>query len=255
MKKILTNILALAFITNTGVAFSACEGSPVAEQRKLFDPNGVWQCQYVLNSKTECELGDWTQEYKKEHEYPDYIFFPSYIGDIKVVQLGYTSGMATKVYRGEGKIFVPHTVKKIEIQSDGICQYMIPVDGVEFFPNECYVPEEFYQSYVEKEMKKPFKANIEYHFNYQDAENKYYCVDNYNYTTEKTPSHITIIPPQPEREGYTFGGWYKEAECINEWDFKTDTLPKLQTTGPLEFNKHNEENVVFQKTALYAKWI
>lgn len=35
-------------------------------------------------------------------------------------------------------------------------------------------------------------------------------------------SLIEFIPPEPQREGYTFGGWYKEEECINEWDFEVD---------------------------------
>jgi uncharacterized repeat protein (TIGR02543 family) len=42
-------------------------------------------------------------------------------------------------------------------------------------------------------------------------------------------------PPDPTRTGYTFGGWYKEEELINEWDFNTDTVT---------------ENIT-----LYAKWL
>jgi len=41
-------------------------------------------------------------------------------------------------------------------------------------------------------------------------------------------------PTAPTKEGYTFGGWYKEYECTNAWDFDTDTV----TT----------------KVTLYAKW-
>jgi len=28
----------------------------------------------------------------------------------------------------------------------------------------------------------------------------------------------------PTKEGYTFGGWYKESGCTNAWDFATDTV-------------------------------
>ena len=42
-------------------------------------------------------------------------------------------------------------------------------------------------------------------------------------------------PAAPTATGYTFGGWYKDADCTNEWDFATDTV-----TGA---------------TTLYAKWI
>ncbi|MCS1384118.1 InlB B-repeat-containing protein [Lysinibacillus sphaericus] len=39
----------------------------------------------------------------------------------------------------------------------------------------------------------------------------------------------------PKKEGYTFGGWYKEAALINEWDLTKDRVTK--------------------ETKLYAKWI
>jgi len=41
--------------------------------------------------------------------------------------------------------------------------------------------------------------------------------------------------PIPKKEGYTFGGWYKEAALINEWDLTKDRVTK--------------------DTKLYAKWI
>ena len=41
-------------------------------------------------------------------------------------------------------------------------------------------------------------------------------------------------PTAPSEDGYTFGGWYKEAECTNKWDFGTDVL---------------NDNIT-----LYAKW-
>ena len=31
-------------------------------------------------------------------------------------------------------------------------------------------------------------------------------------------------PTAPTKEGYTFGGWYKESECTNAWDFDSDTV-------------------------------
>ena len=41
-------------------------------------------------------------------------------------------------------------------------------------------------------------------------------------------------PSDPTTEGYTFGGWYKEAACTNAWDFANDTVTAA--------------------TTLYAKW-
>lgn len=41
-------------------------------------------------------------------------------------------------------------------------------------------------------------------------------------------------PPAPTADGYTFGGWYKEAACTTAWNFNTDSVTK--------------------NTTLYAKW-
>lgn len=41
-------------------------------------------------------------------------------------------------------------------------------------------------------------------------------------------------PADPTRIGYSFGGWYKEAGCLNAWDFTADTVTENRT--------------------LYAKW-
>ena len=82
-------------------------------------------------------------------------------------------------------------------------------------------------------------ANVVYMYNYTGAKNKgYYFIDNYELET------IKYIPEDPVREGYEFGGWYKESECIHQWDFERDIVP--YTT-----NKNGETNRVL----LYAKWI
>ena len=54
--------------------------------------------------------------------------------------------------------------------------------------------------------------------------------------TGKTADYNSVItaPVAPTKTGYTFGGWYKEAGCIDAWNFSTDKV----TTD----------------TTLYAKW-
>ena len=86
-------------------------------------------------------------------------------------------------------------------------------------------------------------ANISYDYNYENSPNDgYYWIDNYSYGEK-----IEYIPEQPIRDGYTFGGWYKESECINAWNFETDTLPQAQYD--------EQEREIYQETKLYAKWI
>lgn len=53
--------------------------------------------------------------------------------------------------------------------------------------------------------------------------------------TETTEYGKKLTAPQmPTEEGYTFGGWYREKECIHIWDFDIDTVKDSMT--------------------LYAKW-
>ncbi len=86
-------------------------------------------------------------------------------------------------------------------------------------------------------------ANTSYLFNYEGAPNDgYFFINEFGYGGK-----IENTPYQPIREGYTFGGWYKEAECKNEWKFDEDRLPqeKYDETGKVEF----------VETQLFAKWI
>ena len=84
-------------------------------------------------------------------------------------------------------------------------------------------------------------ANVAYKYNFDGAENGgYYFIDDYDGTV------IEFVPPDPTRQGYVFGGWYKEKECLNVWDFETDVVPP----------KNAENNVwTFAETVLYAKWV
>lgn len=60
--------------------------------------------------------------------------------------------------------------------------------------------------------------------------------------TNADPSSIFVVEgglaaaplSNPARAGYTFGGWYKEEDCVNAWNFAADT--------------------VTQNTDLYARW-
>lgn len=246
-KKIIMVLLSIV----TLFSLVACEGSPRAKQ-EMYDENNVWKCRYILNSTSECMVGDWTDDYKKEHNYLDYVFFPSHINNVKVVRIGLDLWGTTGDYMGHGKHFLPYTIKIVPEPSNADV-YMISGDRCEelnYSGQQYYVPSEYYQLYCER---LPYnadyyinKANVVYNINYLNKEYQYHCVDNYAYSTEEKASYITIIPPAPERNGYAFGGWYKESECINVWDFEVDALPQVQ------YDENNTE--IFQETMLYAKW-
>ena len=51
-------------------------------------------------------------------------------------------------------------------------------------------------------------------------------------------------PKDPVRNGYTFGGWYKEADCQNAWDFTSGKMPAGNMTLYAKWNI-NSYNVTF----------
>ena len=100
-----------------------------------------------------------------------------------------------------------------------------------------------YNIYLKRHYTHGILANVSYMYNYEGAENEgYYWVDSYD------QSLIEFIPPEPQREGYTFVGWYKEEECINEWDFKVDITK--EEIYPSTISRFEE----YPGTYLYAKW-
>ena len=85
-------------------------------------------------------------------------------------------------------------------------------------------------------------ANTTFSFNYEDAPNDgYFFINDF-----ERGGLIENTPYEPTREGYVFAGWYKQPECINPWNFETDTLPEA------EYDENGE--LVFVETILYAGW-
>ena len=187
------------------------------------------------------------------------VFFPEKIKNYTVSKLGFSSGLgfggngyfhdlgsegSTKIRR----CYFPHTIKKIYpgymyLVSSSLklfyCGEIIDMGylDVDGRKNQIYVPAEKYilfedvlSGYLSGSL---LKANISYYLNY--AENNYYYIDYY-----ENGEKILFVPPEPQRDGYLFGGWFKEADCINQWNFDFDIL-----------QIEDEE----QEVKLYAKWI
>lgn len=74
----------------------------------------------------------------------------------------------------------------------------------------------------------------------------YFVDDDVYFIDDCDGTIVNVIPPTPYKEGYEFIGWYKEKECINEWDFENDIVPaKIY---------NNDGEYLYQETILYAKW-
>ena len=189
------------------------------------------------------------------------VFFPEKFENYTVSRLGFSMGttgttgsFAQLSNEKDGKritikrCYFPHTIKEIKSPYMALSNEHLKifycgdvVDLVGFDDSsrgyDIYVPAEKYELF-KNTLSKYFsgnllKANVSYYLNYD--ENNYYYIDYY-----ENGEKILYIPPNPQRDGYTFGGWFKEAECITQWIFDTDTV------------QISEE---MQEIKLYAQWI
>ena len=188
------------------------------------------------------------------------VFFPERIENYTVSKIGFASGMGfgghgylSTSKEGEPNIqrcYFPHTINKVDSGYTGLvgtlnlkifyCGAVIDLVCLDdqHRDTEIYVPAEKYDLFKNVLLEKYFggsllKANVSYHLNY--GEDNYYYIDYY-----ENGEKICYIPPIPQRDGYTFGGWFKEAECISQWNFDPDTLQLSEEA---------------QEIKLYAKWI
>ena len=178
------------------------------------------------------------------------IFVPYTINDYKVTKLGFHCYITEEMKNyWINRIYFPSSILEIRspIYLSSENKYTIffsskPFKLLKLSNNptqeklEIYVPYEYYEDYIA--INDPIRncirpANVNYYYNL-NLENDIYYVDCY-----ENNSLIEYMPPNPEKEGYTFDGWYKEAECINQWDFDSDFI-------------YNTEE--YHVTNLYAKW-
>ena len=125
------------------------------------------------------------------------------------------------------RIFLPNTTHLIE-----------NVEHRQY--NNLYYSNEFYKKNKEIVTNLNGKiANVSFCYNYEKEFETFFIDD-------VDGDKIKNIPPVPQREDYKFIGWYKETECINEWNFDNDIVPAKIYNGDNEYQ--------YQETILYAKW-
>lgn len=124
------------------------------------------------------------------------------------------------------KIFLPNTTHLIEgVQHRGYNLY---------YSNEFYIKNNDIVANLGGKV-----ANVSYCYNYE-KEFETFFIDDID------GGKIENIPPVPQRGGYKFIGWYKEKDCINEWNFENDIVPAKV------YNNVGEHQ--YYETILYAKW-
>ena len=200
------------------------------------------------------------------------VAIPEYIEGLKVEELG--KSIEFLGTRGEWqensilrKVYICHDVNINAVFSK--CNNLECIIILRNYMDECYTYKPVYltshnydsekdiiSAYINSYGDSHF-ANVSYFYNYENAPNdNYYWIDDYEYGEK-----IEFVPPVPTRDGYTFGGWYKESECINAWDFGEDTLPEVKYTDVIPYHqlrndeKKNTDYRIYQETKLYAKWI
>lgn len=264
-KKLVSLMLAICCLS---VVFSGCiivsSDKPKYEDREVED--------FVVRFyKDYCEIKGTTEQGKTKR----FLVVPKSIEGVRVQSFGYGS-LAGAIDMVSGDLSFPDIksdkLEKIYFEStidvypmlnnSKVCPNLkkIMYPAVETFNigygirADVYYPRFVYENREEgQRYNSKYPANVSYYYNYENAKNDgYYWIDDCDYG-----GTIEYVPADPQRAGYIFGGWYKEAECINEWDFETDTLPeeKTEIQGGVDTESESVQVTVYQETILYAKWI
>lgn len=251
MKKSVHFLLAAVFCLCGIGLFSGCEVGLRLYENEYF----IYTINYDSNEIGILGLTDKGQE-------QEYLVIPETIDNKDVAYVKYGETETQKITKKYGsakysglqseslkKVFI---VPEIKVYNGLFFESATNSLSVFYISNDMYIQENInrYDYYYTKDNDaisigavRNHQANVSYYYNYKNAPNdEYYWIDNYAYGET-----IEYIPALPIRNDYTFGGWYRESECINAWSFETDTLPQAQ------YDKQERE--IYQETKLYAKWI
>ena len=244
---VIAAIILCIFIFVLVMAYSIVSVLPKFEERESGDF-------VVLFYKDHCEISGTTEQGNEKK----YLVIPKQIEGCEVTAFGVTLllGMDDPEIHSDAleRIYfeAPIKLSKGPLEDcPNLEKIMYPevIDLYRMRKTETYYPRMRYDAVYDENDSVQYanRANVSYYYNYEREDGEvYYWIDDYDYG-----GVIEFVPPAPEREGYEFGGWYAEPECVTAWDFESDTLPEEKTTT----NENGEEEIVYQETILYAKWI
>ena len=239
---LLSNILSIILIA---ISLSGCKWFRRRDPEKIAYKEG--ELYYYVNNESAIILGLANKEKEREE-----LVIPETLGGYPVRYIGYyyqTIGTMARYYGMEC-----NNVKKIIINHDcylldgGIKQF----DGDMIINANVYITGNMYREYESSEMidgkyiaANNIQINVEleeyYDFNlfcYEQANDIKYEAMGGNLRTFHTivrDGCYLNLPQDPVRDGYNCAGWWKEEECLNEWNF--------------------DEDIVEEDITLYAKWI
>ena len=154
-----------------------------------------------------------------------------------IASIYFNSDIIIDTYRNNAVYFSITDIENIRIFLPNTSHL---ISDVESRWNDLYYSNEFYNKNKDIVTNLDGKiANVSYYYNCEKEFETFFIDD-------VDGDKIKNMPPVPQREGYEFIGWYKEPECINEWDFDNDIVPAKV------YNSDNEYQ--YQETILYAKW-
>ena len=271
-------ILSVISIVGACCMFSGCQTKAERVEANSF-ADGYFKYYYIRHTDSYAIVGDGDVPYPETLVIPAYYngkeithisynvptgflfskyFGPSLLG-VETVWFPYTSSDFFAFYAdydtGYGDIEFGSPQKYFIVSTEHISRLSIPEGGN--YPKKLYFTSISYKMryddardqydyiYEWKDGTGCYQiANTSYMFNYEGAPNDgYFFINDF-----ERGGLIEDTPYEPQREGYTFGGWYKEPECINQWDFAQDKLPEAT---------YDEAGYVtdFVETKLYAAWI
>ena len=210
-------------------------------------------------------IGGLTDLGKEQEE----LIIPTEINEVRVRSIGYRFGNTN--YWGGGqftKLFLPEGVQIN--RADLLVGYKAKIIFLSIAPNfECpknrslgggggYAPALYLENYIDENYSMIRPANISFMNNYDEMVNGgYHWIDDVD-----EGDIIKTIPPEPERGGYTFVGWFLEEEGITEWDFDNIPFPvedeeEQESDGIDNEEQENDltEEDEFKQLILYAKWV
>ncbi len=232
MKK--TSKLILTLLTTAAItSLSSCDLFNQDYETRI---SGDFLYKYIKSSdaKITYEDGDYVAIYELSTEglTKDTLIVPDEIDNKPVIKIGLPGSESTRnIFTGSPSFTSLYLPKSLEVMGcHSLCTnkklFIIESDNYYIHGNKqhganLYLPENLYNEYINYYDEEDLGltslhiANLEF-----ISEGEVYFIGDY-----EEGDLISYVPDAPNKEGdYNFVGWYKEEECINEWDFTNDTF-------------------------------